>query len=163
MADPVRPLRLGTVIWFESLEFMSVGYEYDMVLLPPRAPSTDGDITHQQPRRGRRLSRRSRRARQARRERNHPNTAQVQGDAPCSTSLPHPTVGAESLAGDLSSLSLGKGKAPVARSDALPSSSAPPPPEEPTPAERSPATTQSPYLFGLSNAVAAYGSADVEP
>jgi hypothetical protein len=33
------PLRLGTVIWFESLEFMSLGYDYDMVLLPPRAPS----------------------------------------------------------------------------------------------------------------------------
>ena len=33
MADPVRPLRLGTVIWFGSLEFMSLGYEYDMVLL----------------------------------------------------------------------------------------------------------------------------------
>ena len=28
---------------------MSLGYEYDMVLLPPRAPSTDDDITHQQP------------------------------------------------------------------------------------------------------------------
>ena len=35
MADPVRPLRLGTVIWFESLEFMSLGHEYDMVLLTP--------------------------------------------------------------------------------------------------------------------------------
>ena len=49
MADPVRPLRLGAVIWFGSLEFMSLGYEYDMVLLPPRAPPTDDDITHSSP------------------------------------------------------------------------------------------------------------------
>ena len=75
MADPVRPLRLGMVIWFGSLEFMSLGYEYDMVLLPPRAPSTDDDITHQQPRRRRRPGHRSRRARQARREQDHPDTA----------------------------------------------------------------------------------------
>jgi hypothetical protein len=36
MADPERPLPLATVIWFESLEFMSLGHGYDMVLLPPR-------------------------------------------------------------------------------------------------------------------------------
>jgi hypothetical protein len=30
------------VIWFGSLEFMSLGYCYDMVLLPPRHP-TDGN------------------------------------------------------------------------------------------------------------------------
>jgi len=47
MVDPIRPLHLGTMIWFGSLEFMSLGYKYDMVLLPPRALSTDGDITHQ--------------------------------------------------------------------------------------------------------------------
>ena len=37
MVDSVRPLRLGTVVWFGSLEFMSLGHEYDMVLLTPRA------------------------------------------------------------------------------------------------------------------------------
>jgi hypothetical protein len=42
MADPERPLPLATVIWFGSLEFMSLGYGYDMVLLLPRHP-TDGD------------------------------------------------------------------------------------------------------------------------
>jgi hypothetical protein len=42
MADPERPLPLATVIWFGSLEFMSLGHGYDMVLLPPRHP-TDGD------------------------------------------------------------------------------------------------------------------------
>ena len=36
MADPIRALRLGTVIWFGSLEFMSLGCEYDMVLLTPK-------------------------------------------------------------------------------------------------------------------------------
>jgi hypothetical protein len=35
MAGFHHPLRLGTVIWFGSLEFMSLGIEYDMVLLPP--------------------------------------------------------------------------------------------------------------------------------
>jgi hypothetical protein len=42
MADPERPLPLATVIWFRSLEFMSLGHGYDMVLLPPRHP-TDED------------------------------------------------------------------------------------------------------------------------
>ena len=45
--------------------------------------------------------------------------------------IPCPAVGTESLVRDLSSLSLGRGKTPVARSDVLPSSSAPPPPKEP--------------------------------
>ena len=36
MADGFRPLRLGTIMMFESLEFMSLGSGYDMVLLPPR-------------------------------------------------------------------------------------------------------------------------------
>jgi hypothetical protein len=38
MADPKDPLPLATVIWFRSLESMSLGYGYDMVLLPPRYP-----------------------------------------------------------------------------------------------------------------------------
>jgi hypothetical protein len=48
MADPERPLPLATVIWFESLEFMSLGHDYDMVLLPPRHP-TDEDHELSQP------------------------------------------------------------------------------------------------------------------
>ena len=47
MADPVRPLRLGTIIWFGSLEFISLGHEYDMVLLSPRAPPTVDDVMPQ--------------------------------------------------------------------------------------------------------------------
>jgi hypothetical protein len=35
MADSEHPLPLATVVWFGSLEFMSLGYSYDMVLLPP--------------------------------------------------------------------------------------------------------------------------------
>jgi len=36
MADIFRPLRLGTIMMFGSLEFMPLGSTYDMVLLPPR-------------------------------------------------------------------------------------------------------------------------------
>ena len=113
MADPIRPLRLGTVIWFGSLEFMSLGREYDLVLLPPRALLADDGIAHLQPRRRQRPGRRSRRTRQARRERDHPDTTQAQGNAPRSAGIPFPAVGTESLVGDLSSLSLGRGKTPV--------------------------------------------------
>ena len=52
-----------------------------------------------------------------------------------------------------------KGKTPVAPGDAPTSSSAPPLLEEPTPAEQSPATTLSPYPFGLRNATASYAYA----
>jgi hypothetical protein len=48
MADPERPLPLATVIWFRSLEFMSLGHGYDMVLLPPRH-TTDEDYELSQP------------------------------------------------------------------------------------------------------------------
>jgi len=36
MADGFHPLSLGTIMLFGSLEFMSLGSGYDMVLLPPR-------------------------------------------------------------------------------------------------------------------------------
>jgi hypothetical protein len=42
MADLERPLSLATVIWFGSLEFMSLGYGYGLVLLLPRH-QTDHD------------------------------------------------------------------------------------------------------------------------
>jgi len=73
MADPVQPLCLGMVVWFGSLEFMSLGHEYDMVLLTPRTLPVDDDVTHRQPRRRRRLGGRSRHARQARHKQDHPN------------------------------------------------------------------------------------------
>jgi len=36
MVDGFRPLRLSTIMMFGSLEFMSLGSSYYMVLLPPR-------------------------------------------------------------------------------------------------------------------------------
>jgi len=36
MIDGFHPLRRGTIMMFGSLEFMSLGSGYDMVLLPPR-------------------------------------------------------------------------------------------------------------------------------
>ena len=70
---------------------------------------------------------------------------------------PTMTSRTSSLVGDLSSLSLGKGKTPVARSDAPSSSSAPPPPEEPssfiTPFDMYCYVTMP---FGLRNAGATY-------
>ena len=81
--------------------------------------------------------------------------------------MPCLAVGIESLVGDLSSLSLGRGKTPVARSDVPSSSSAPPHPEKSTQAERNPAVAPSPYPFGLNNIAAAYAfaytSAHAEP
>jgi hypothetical protein len=59
MADPERPIPLATVIWFGSLEFMSLGYGYDMVLLPSRHP-TDEDYELSQPEGALRRYRRSR-------------------------------------------------------------------------------------------------------
>jgi hypothetical protein len=49
MADLKCPLPLATVIWFGSLEFMSLGHGYDMVLLPPRHP-IDEDYELSKPR-----------------------------------------------------------------------------------------------------------------
>jgi hypothetical protein len=48
MAHPERPLPLAMVIWFGSLEFMSFGHSYDMVLLLPKH-STDRDHKLSQP------------------------------------------------------------------------------------------------------------------
>jgi hypothetical protein len=59
MADSHSPLCLGTVIWFENLEFMSLGYDYDMVLLPPRA-SFGVESSPRLPRHGRRSGHHSR-------------------------------------------------------------------------------------------------------
>jgi hypothetical protein len=65
MADPERLLSMATVIWFRSLEFMSLGYGYDMVLLLPRHP-IDRDHELSQPGGALRRYRRSRRAHAAR-------------------------------------------------------------------------------------------------
>jgi len=38
MATPVSPILRSTVIWFGSLEFMSTGFGYDMILLLVKGP-----------------------------------------------------------------------------------------------------------------------------
>ena len=38
MATPASPLPRSTVIWFGSLEFMSTGFGYDMILLSVKGP-----------------------------------------------------------------------------------------------------------------------------
>jgi hypothetical protein len=52
MADGFRPLHLGTIMRFGSLEFMSLSSSYDMVLLLPR---DDAEPLPPQPECGRRL------------------------------------------------------------------------------------------------------------
>ena len=57
MVDGFRPLRLGTIMKFGCLEFMSLGSGYDMVLLPPRDNVEPRlEPIPPQPVRGRRLS-----------------------------------------------------------------------------------------------------------
>ena len=114
MADYIRPLRLGTIVWLGSLEFMSLGHEYDMVLLTPRTPPSDDEVAPRQPRRRRRPGGRSRHARQARREQGHPDATRAQGDTPLPADVLRPAVGTGSLARDLSDLSLDEGKSLVA-------------------------------------------------
>jgi hypothetical protein len=48
MENSERPLPLGTVIWFGSLEFLSLGYDYDKVLLTP-SHHTGDDYRFSQP------------------------------------------------------------------------------------------------------------------
>lgn len=99
MADPERPMPLGSVIWFGSLKFMYLGYGYDMVLLPPRAP-TDSDSSLSSSRRNRRPSHHGRRSHRTRR----------------GGPLPHRAADTESLARDLSGISLATEGAPAVRS-----------------------------------------------
>ena len=138
---------------------MSLGHEYDMVLLTPRAPPSDDEVTPRQPRRRRRPGGRSRHARQARREQCHPDATRARGGTPLPADTLRPAVGTGSLAGDLPGLSMDEGKSPVARADAQSSSSAPPLPEKPTPAGQNMETAPSPYPFGLRNATASYAYA----
>jgi hypothetical protein len=60
MAGSHHPLRLGTTIRFESLEFMSLGIEYDMVLLPPVPLERPSSRRHYSRRRRQRRSNRDR-------------------------------------------------------------------------------------------------------
>jgi hypothetical protein len=91
MVDPERPLSLAMVIWFGSLEFMSLGHGYDMVLLSPRHPN-DADHVLSQPGGALRRYRRSRLARAARRRRARCNHRHRLVEAPVSETGPHATA-----------------------------------------------------------------------
>jgi hypothetical protein len=114
MADPERPLPLATVIWFGSLEFMSLGYGYDMVLLPSRHP-TDHDYELSQ--HGGALHRyhHSRRARTTRRrhaQRSHHNRP-MEDDTMLHSGAPRPDAHATSLIEDLRRMSSAAGETPA--------------------------------------------------
>jgi hypothetical protein len=114
------------VIWFESLEFMTLGYGYDMVLLPPRHP-TDHDHELSQP--GRTLrryhcSRRARMGRQWHAQCSYHHRLMEGHDVPYS-SAPQPDAGTESLGEDLCRMSLAAGKMPTGHPITPPSGVAP--------------------------------------
>jgi hypothetical protein len=112
------PLPLDTVVWFGSLEFMSLGYDYDMVLLPLRALS-DSDSSSRCQRHGRQPGHQghhSCRAHRMRRARKNPRPCSgTGGDSPSSPKSSHPTARIGSLARDLPGMHLAVGKAPLAQ------------------------------------------------
>jgi hypothetical protein len=114
MADPERPLLLAIVIWFGSLKFMSLGYDYDMILLPPRHPM-DHDYELSQHGGALRQYHRSHRARTARRRHDqhshHPRS--MEGDSMIRPGVPRPDVHTTSLIEDLRGMSLAMGETPV--------------------------------------------------
>jgi hypothetical protein len=106
---------------------MSLGYGYDMVLLPPRHP-TDHDHELSQPRGALRRYHRSRRARAARRrraQRSHHHRLMENDGAPRSDA-PQPDAHTESLDEDLRRMSLAAGKMPTGHPVIPPSGTAPP-------------------------------------
>jgi hypothetical protein len=107
---------------------MSLGYDYDMVLLLPRHP-TDHDHELSQPRGALRRYHHSRRARAARRWRaqhSHHHRL-VEGDGVPRSGAPQPDADTESLGEDLRRMGLAIGKMPTGYPIIPPSSAAPPP------------------------------------
>jgi hypothetical protein len=157
MADPERPLPLATVIWFGSLEFMSLGHNYDMVLLSPRHP-TDVDHELSQPGGALHQYRRSRQACAAKRRRARRNHRHhlAEGDGIPRSGASQPDADTDFLAEDLCRMSLAEGKMPTVSPIALPPGVMPPPPSSTTPA---PGTMSSlAFLFGLDSVARAYAS-----
>jgi hypothetical protein len=111
------PLPLGTVVWFGSLEFMSLGYDYDMVL-PPRAPSDDNPSLRRQ-RHGRQPGHHghhSRHAHHMRRAQKNPRPCSgTEGDSPNSPKSSRPTARMGSLVRDLPGMHLATGKVLLAQ------------------------------------------------
>jgi hypothetical protein len=110
----VTPLHLGMVIWFGSLEFMSLGYDYDMVLLLPRAPS-DSDPSLRRQRRPGHHGHRSHRTHHAWRMRESPHPCSgTKGDSPSSRESSCSAAGIGSVTRGLSGMDMAIGKAPMA-------------------------------------------------
>jgi hypothetical protein len=148
MADPERPLPLATVIWFGSLEFMSLGHGYDMVLLPPRHP-TDGDHELSQPGGALRQYRRSRQARATRRRRAQCNRRHhlAEGDGIPQSGASQPDANMDFLTEDMCRMSLAEGEMPTGSPVAPLPGAAPPPASSTTPV---PGTmSSSAFPFGL--------------
>jgi hypothetical protein len=127
MADSKHLLPLATVVWFGSLEFMSLGYGYDMVLLPPKHPtdhdyglSQHGGALHRYHR-----SRRARTAKQRRAQRSHHHRL-MEGDTMLRSSAPRRDTHAVSLIEDLCRMTLAAGDTPAGRPIIPPSGAAPP-------------------------------------
>jgi hypothetical protein len=157
MADLERPLPLATVIWFVSLEFMSLGHGYDMVLLPPRHPA-DRDHELSQPGGVLCWYHRSRHARAARRRRAQRNRRHrlAEGDGILRSGASQPDANMDFLAEDLCRMSLAEGKMPTGSPTALPPNAAPPPASSTTLA---PGTTPSlAFPFGLDSVARTYAS-----
>jgi hypothetical protein len=159
MADPEHPLPLATVIWFGSLEFMSLGYGYDMVLLPPRHPS-DHDYEHSQHGGALRRYHRSRQASTARRRHtqcSHHHHRPEEGDTMLRSSTPQLDTHTTSLVEDLRRMSLTTNETPAGR-PIIPSSAAAPPIESrvvsPTAGSMPPRT----FPYGLNTVAQQYAS-----
>jgi hypothetical protein len=160
MADPERPLPLATVIWFGSLEFMSLGHGYDMVLLPPRHP-TEGDYELSQPRGALRRYRCSCLACAARRRRAQRNRCHrlAEGDGIPRSGASQPDTDTDFLTEHLCRMSFIEGKMPTGSPIALPPGATPPSPNSTTLACGT--TPSSTFLFGLDlNADNSLGSVD---
>jgi hypothetical protein len=112
------PLPLGMVIWFGSLEFMSLGHAYDMVLLPPRAPSNNNSSPCCQ-KRGRQLGHHGHHSHRACRmqwvRKNHRPCSGTEGDSPSSTKSSCMTARIGSLARDMPGMHLATRKASLAQ------------------------------------------------
>jgi hypothetical protein len=127
MADFEHSFPLATVIWFGSFEFMSLGYGYDMVLLPPRHP-TDCDYELSQHGGALRWYHRSHRAQTARRrhtQRSHHHRPE-EGDTTLYFGAPQPDTHAASLVENLCGMSLATDETPAGHPVIPPSAAAPP-------------------------------------
>jgi hypothetical protein len=157
MANPEQPLPLPIVIWFGSLEFMSLDQGYDMVLLPPRHP-TDGDHELSQPGGALRRYRRSRQARAARQWRAQRNRLHrlMEGDDIPQFGTSQPDADMNFLTKDLCRMSLAEGKMRMGCPVAPPPGAAPPPASS---IASVPGTTPSPaFPYGLDSVAWAYAS-----